>query len=386
MNQSKQDLEKIKNIIKPTDSKDAKEFQNFSKETVEIQKKLIEKIKENPKPARIMHICGTHERTIAKFGLRSLLPKSIEVLSGPGCPVCVTPDDDIDAAVILAKKGLTIVTFGDMLRVPGTEESLFDARSAGSDIRMVYSIDDAVKLAYENPDKQFVFFAIGFETTIPMTAAAVKRGVPKNFSVFTSLKRTPPAMEFLIRDISVDAFIAPGHVATITGIAPFSMFKKKKYPVVVAGFEAYDVLYAILLLQNQLKAGTYNIENAYPRAVKDEGNKIALKLMDEIFEISDSEWRGLGIIPESSLVFKKEYADIDARKKYKNLYEKDLKELQTIRKNKRKNCICADILTGKATPAECSVFGKRCTPSAPIGPCMVSDEGMCYSWYRYRGI
>ncbi|WNY24868.1 hydrogenase formation protein HypD [Methanolapillus millepedarum] len=355
----------------------------FLENPIEIQKKLIENISKNPKPARIMHICGTHERTIAKFGIRSLLPPEIEVLSGPGCPVCVTPDNDIDTAIVLAKKGLTLITFGDMLRVPGTEESLFDARAEGADVRMVYSIDDAIKIAADHPDKKIVFLAIGFETTIPTTAAAVLRGLPENFYIFTSLKLTPPAIDLLIQDINVDAFIAPGHVAVITGTAPFSNFEKLGYPVVVAGFESYDILLAVALLQKQLKAGDAKIENAYPRAVKPEGNKIALKMMNDVFDVADSEWRGLGIIPNSGFVLKEKYADHNAAIQFFDLYKDELKRLEEVRQKKKKNCICATILTGKATPANCPIFGKKCTPTTPIGPCMVSDEGMCHSWYKY---
>ena len=353
-------------------------------DTVAVQKKLLEKINDHPKPARIMHICGTHERTISKFGIRSLLPPEIEVLSGPGCPVCVTPDDDIDAAVILAKAGVAVVTFGDMLRVPGTEESLFDARAEGADVRMVYSIDDAVKMAEAEPDREFVFFSIGFETTIPTVAAVVRRGLPPNMSLYTSLKLTPPAMDLLIGDIRVDAFIAPGHVATITGTAPFASFEKAGYPVVVAGFESYDILYAVWLLEKQMKEGRAVVENAYPRAVRPEGNRIALKITDEVFDTADSEWRGLGVIPRSGLVLKEKYDAFNASKKYAALLDAELPRLRDIRRNKKKNCICAVILTGKATPAQCPVFGKKCTPSTPIGPCMVSDEGMCHNWYKYN--
>ncbi|MCL2141459.1 MAG: hydrogenase formation protein HypD [Methanimicrococcus sp.] len=355
----------------------------FLKNPVEVQKKLVESIAANPKKARLMHICGTHERTIAKYGIRSLLPPEIEVLSGPGCPVCVTPDDDIDTAILLAKKGLTMITFGDMLRVPGTEGSLFDARADGADVRMVYSIDDAIKMARENPNKEFVFFSIGFETTIPTTAAAVLRGLPPNFSIFTSLKLTPPAIDLLIQDINVDAFIAPGHVSVITGTQSFQSFEKLGYPVVVAGFESYDILLGIQLLQNQLKAGIAKVENAYPRAVKPEGNQIALKMMEDVFDKTDSEWRGLGMIPDSGLKLKDKYDDCNAALKYKELYAADLEKLREIRQKKKKNCICAAILTGKATPADCPMFGKTCQPLSPIGPCMVSDEGMCHSWYKY---
>jgi len=355
----------------------------FLENPVEIQKKLVAAIAADPKPARIMHICGTHERTIAKYGIRSLLPKGIEVLSGPGCPVCVTPDDDIDTAILLAKKGLTVVTFGDMLRVPGTEESLFDARAEGADVRMVYSIDDAVKIAEEQPEKEIVFFSIGFETTIPTTAAAVLRGFPPNFSIYTSLKLTPPAISLLVQDINVDAFIAPGHVAVITGTLPYTDFANAGYPIAVAGFESYDILLGIKMLLNQLKNGTAVVENAYIRAVKTEGNMIAQKMMNDVFDVSDVEWRGLGIISGSGLVLKDKYKEYDAGIKYKDLYTKDLQKVREIRSKKKKNCICATILTGKATPADCPMFGKVCKPASPIGPCMVSDEGMCHSWYKY---
>ncbi|MDY0266308.1 MAG: hydrogenase formation protein HypD [Methanimicrococcus sp.] len=356
---------------------------SFVNNPVEVQKKLIETISSYPKPVRIMHICGTHERTIAKYGIRSLLPERIEVLSGPGCPVCVTPDDDIDTAILLAKKGFTVITFGDMLRVPGTEESLFDARAEGADVRMVYSIDNAVKIAEENPDKEIVFFSIGFETTIPTTAAAVLRGLPSNFSIYASLKLTPPAINLLVQDINVDAFIAPGHVAVITGTVPYEEFAKKGYPIAVAGFESYDILLGIKMLLDQMSAGKNEVENAYMRAVKTNGNPIAVKMMNNVFDIVDVEWRGLGIIPLSGYKLKEQYKEHDAAAKYKEFYEKDLDALREIRKKKKKNCICATILTGKATPSDCPMFGTACKPTAPIGPCMVSDEGMCHSWYKY---
>lgn len=367
----------------PESEDDMSKTDPFLKNPVEIQKKLIAAIAEDPKPARIMHICGTHERTIAKYGIRSLLPEGIDVLSGPGCPVCVTPDDDIDTAIILAKKGLTVVTFGDMLRVPGTEESLFDSRADGADVRMVYSINDAVKIAEEHPEKEIVFFSIGFETTIPTTAAAVLHGFPTNFSIYTSLKLTPPAINLLVQDINVDAFIAPGHVAVITGTVPYDEFAAAGYPIAVAGFESYDILLGIKMLLDQLKNGTAVVENAYIRAVKTEGNVIAQKMMGDVFDVSDVEWRGLGIIPGSGLILKDKYKEYDAAKRYKDLYAADLEKMREIRGKKKKHCICATILTGKATPADCPMFEKACKPSNPIGPCMVSDEGMCHSWYKY---
>ena len=247
----------------------------------ELEKKLLERIRGSKIPLRIMHVCGTHERTIAKYGLRSVLPENIEVISGPGCPVCVTPEEDVNIAIALAKSGATVVTFGDMMRVPGSAESLLDAKSEGADVRMVYSIDDAIALAEKKPELEVVFFGIGFETTVPANAAALLRNTPENFSLLASQKQTPPAIELLARDANVDAFIAPGHVATIIGTKPFEPLAEKGFPVVVSGFEARDILLGINLLQTQAEEGISRVDNGYPRAVKPEGNQIALKIMDD---------------------------------------------------------------------------------------------------------
>ena len=358
---------------------------NSSKPTVpELEKKLLERIRGSKKPLRIMHVCGTHERTIAKYGLRSVLPNNIEVISGPGCPVCVTPEDDINVAIALAKSGATIVTFGDMMRVPGSAESLLDAKSDGADVRMVYSIDDSIALAEKKPELEIVFFGIGFETTVPANAAALLRKTPENFSLLVSQKRTPPAIELLARDTNVDAFIAPGHVATIIGTNPFEPLAKRGFPVVVSGFEARDILLGISLLQAQVDEGSSRVDNGYPRAVRPEGNQIALKLMDEVFETSDSEWRGIGRIENSGLVLRKEFEEKDAAKKHEDLYASALEEVRKkVGRKDKKRCICAAILTGKAKPSQCPNFGKDCTPKSPAGPCMVSQEGMCYNWFRY---
>ena len=358
---------------------------NSSKPTVpELEKKLLERIRGSKKPLRIMHVCGTHERTIAKYGLRSVLPNNIEVISGPGCPVCVTPEDDINVAIALAKSGATIVTFGDMMRVPGSAESLLDAKSDGADVRMVYSIDDSIALAEKKPELEIVFFGIGFETTVPANAAALLRKTPENFSLLVSQKRTPPAIELLARDTNVDAFIAPGHVATIIGTKPFEPLAKRGFPVVVSGFEARDILLGISLLQAQVEEGSSRVDNGYPRAVRPEGNQIALKLMDEVFETSDSEWRGIGKIENSGLVLRKEFEEKDAAKKHEDLYASALEEVRKkVGRKDKKRCICAAILTGKAKPSQCPNFGKDCTPKSPAGPCMVSQEGMCYNWFRY---
>ncbi len=350
----------------------------------ELENALLEKIKASGISLRIMHVCGTHERTIAKYGLRSVLPQNIEVISGPGCPVCVTPEKDIDIAIALSKSGATVVTFGDMMRVPGSAESLLDAKSEGADVRMVYSIDDAVSLANKKPELEVVFFGVGFETTVPANAAALLRNTPENFSLLASQKQTPPAVELLARDARVDAFIAPGHVATIIGTKPFDPLAEKGFPVVVSGFEARDILIGINLLLAQAENGISRVDNGYPRAVKPEGNTIALKIMNEVFETSESDWRGIGNIADSGLVLRKEYEDKNASKKHEDLYSAFLENIRAkAEKKDKKCCICAAILTGKAKPSQCPSFGKDCTPKKPVGPCMVSQEGMCYNWFRY---
>lgn len=350
----------------------------------ELEKKLLERIRKSKVSLRIMHVCGTHERTIAKYGLRSVLPESVDVISGPGCPVCVTPEEDVNIAIALAKSGTTVVTFGDMMRVPGSSGSLLDARSDGADVRMVYSIDDAVSLAEKKPELDVVFFGIGFETTVPANAAALLRDTPENFSLFASQKRTPPAIELLASDTNVDAFIAPGHVATIIGTRPFEPLAQRGFPVVVSGFEASDILLGINLLQMQAEEGCSRVDNGYPRAVKPEGNLIALKKMNEVFETSDSEWRGIGKIEHSGLVLRKEFEEKDAAKKFEDRYAACLEDIRQKGERKdKKRCICAAILTGKAKPQQCPNFGKECTPKVPAGPCMVSQEGMCYNWFKY---
>jgi hydrogenase expression/formation protein HypD len=350
----------------------------------EFEKKLLKRIKSSKIPLRIMHVCGTHERTIAKYGLRSVLPENIEVISGPGCPVCVTPEEDVNVAIALAKSGATVVTFGDMMRVPGSAESLLDAKSEGADVRMVYSIDDAIALAEKKPELEVVFFGIGFETTVPANAAALLRKIPENFSLLASQKKTPPAIELLARDANVDAFIAPGHVATIIGTKPFEPLAEKGFPVVVSGFEPGDILLGISLLQLQAEEGISRLDNGYPRAVKPEGNQIALKMMDKVFETSDSEWRGIGRIENSGLALRKEFEEKDAAKKHEDLYASALEDVRKkVGRKDKKRCICAAILTGKAKPSQCPNFGKDCTPKSPAGPCMVSQEGMCYNWFRY---
>ena len=349
----------------------------------DIEKRLIHRINEHPSPLRIMHICGTHERTISKYGLRSILPPEVEVLSGPGCPVCVTSTQDIDLAIAIANSGAMVVSFGDMMRVPGSNGSLFDARSHGADIRMVYSIDDAIELTKNNPNRDVVFFGIGFETTAPANAAAVLRGLPDNFSILSSHKLVPPAMEVLTKDINVDSFIAPGHISTIIGTKPYQPFAKKGFPIVIAGFEPRDVLLSIAMLQQQAVSGMSKVENAYPRVVSTQGNIIAQKMMQEVFDVIDSQWRGIGIIEGSGLRLKKEFEQWDSALKYIEIYE-NVKNKESGSDSDLPGCMCAEVLTARANPSECPIFGINCTPNNPVGPCMVSLEGMCYNWYKYK--
>lgn len=350
-----------------------------------VESELINKIKEMERPIKIMHICGTHERTISHYGLRELLPSEIEILSGPGCPVCVTPDKEIDCAIALAKSNVILTSFGDMMRVPGSDTNLMQTRSMGADVRTVYSIDDAMEIAEKNPEKNVVFFAIGFETTAPTNAAAILRNPPENFSVLFSHRIVPPALYELVNEINIDAFIAPGHVCTITGIHIFDNLAKMGFPIVVAGFEARDILLSIYMIIKQMDAKKSVVENAYLRAVRNEGNVVAQKMMKEVFEKKDAEWRGLGIIKNSGLCLKDKFKKYDASVIYKKIIDE---YISTISYDNQiiDHCKCAEILKGRIKPTSCQLFDKECTPMTPIGSCMVSQEGMCYNWYRYRSV
>ncbi|SFM30600.1 hydrogenase formation protein HypD [Methanolobus profundi] len=349
------------------------------------ESELLDKIRDISRPVRIMHICGTHERTISKYSMRDVLPEEIEVLSGPGCPVCVTPEQEIDRAIALAESGVILTSFGDMMRVPGSNGSLMEARSRGADVRMVYSIDDAIAIAEKEPESKVVFFAIGFETTAPTNAAAVLRKPPGNFSLLLSHKLTIPAMNELIDEIEVDAFIAPGHVCTIIGIHPFDQFAEKGFPVIAAGFEADELLLSILMVLEQQRSGNHTVENAYPRAVKNEGNRRAQEMMEKVFEVIDSDWRGIGTIKDSGMKLRPEFAMYDAAVIYEDLINEKVKDI-SYENSASSLCRCAEILKGKEKPSDCPLFTKKCNPANPVGSCMVSQEGMCYNWYRYRGV
>ena len=328
---------------------------------------------------KLCHVCGTHEWTVTHFGLRNLLPKSVEVIAGPGCPVCVLPAAEIDEAIELALNGITVTTFGDVLRVPGSRLSLAEARAQGGDVRPVYGIGDAVKIARENPRKEVAFFAIGFETTAPSTANEVLKGPPENLSFLVSHRLIPPAMEMLlgIGDLHIDGFIAPGHVSTIIGLRPYEMFPSAYHmPVIVTGFEPLDVLFAIDLLLQQMKSGHVRLENEYRRAVLKEGNVKALELISRAFNIVEGRWRGLGRLPNSSLALNSEFKDCDARERHH------------VRVNTGRDvppgCQCHLIMIGKIKPNECPLFMDTCKPEEPKGACMVSIEGTCRIWAKHN--
>lgn len=327
---------------------------------------------------RIMEVCGTHTHEIFRLGIRKILPPQIELISGPGCPVCVTPVGYIDEAVMLAlEKDAVICTFGDLIRVPGTKMSLSDARSKGAKIQIVYTPLDAVELAKKNPEKQYVFLAVGFETTTPAACLAVKRAKEENLSNFSLLvanKTMPNAYEALKG--SADAFLYPGHVNAITGTKLCEELTKEGVSGVVAGFTAKELLTALAVIIEKSKTGKPFFVNCYPRVVKSEGNLPAQKLIAEVMESCDSEWRGLGIIKNSGQKLRKEYKSYDACLKF---------QLPKIEGRSNPACRCGEVLQGKCKPSDCKVFGKACNPQHPVGACMVSNEGACSAYYQYGG-
>lgn len=329
----------------------------------------------------VMEVCGTHTVAIARAGLRGLLPEGVRLISGPGCPVCVTPAEMVDRAVALAKlPGVTLATFGDMLRVPGTEASLDQARAAGASVRIVYSPHECVTLAQADPDRRVVFFAVGFETTQPGIAAMVleaRREGLKNLLVLPALKLIPPAMRGLLAagEVALDGFILPGHVSVVLGLEPYRFiaddFGKSG---VVAGFEGAAILRAIERLAEFAAAGRAGIENSYEGVVRPGGNPVARRLVDQVFKPTDSEWRGLGKIPTSGLGLRPEFSDLDAG---------GIPVELPLSQGRETGCRCGEILKGVLIPNQCPLFGRGCTPERPVGPCMVSSEGSCQAHYRY---
>ncbi|UCF90679.1 MAG: hydrogenase formation protein HypD [Desulfobacterales bacterium] len=349
----------------------------------EISRKLVEKIGNLSRNAiRLMEVCGTHTVAIFRSGIRSVLPETITLLSGPGCPVCVTDQKEIDAFIELARtKDVIITTFGDLMRVPGTFSSLQQERADGRDIRVVYSTFDALEVAKKNPEKKVVFLGIGFETTAPTIAAAILAAVQReieNFLVISAHKLVPPALEALVAtaNVAIDGFILPGHVSVIIGLKAYQpFFEKHRIPSVVTGFEPTDILQAILILVEQVEKKYPRLENAYQRAVTFDGNAKAWNMMQEVFETVDAGWRGLGVIPQSGLKIRERFRAHDAARVF---------DIQVHGTQDPRGCACGEILTGLKTPPECPLYKTRCSPTDPVGPCMVSSEGTCAAYYRYH--
>lgn len=346
-------------------------------------KYFAERIKEvNPdKNINLMEVCGGHTITILKYGIQELLPGNINLISGPGCPVCVTAVDFIDMAIELShRRDVIVATFGDLIRVPGTNSSLELERAKGANIKICYSPAEALKYATKNPEKEVVFLGIGFETTAPSVAVTILNAYSnkvRNFSVLSSHKVMPPAMKFLLDsgEVNIDGFICPGHVSAITGPRIYE-FIAKDYgvPCVVSGFEPMDLIETIYMLVLQIREGRAKVENQYKRTVRREGNSKAQEVMSEVFEPVSVRWRGIAEIPESGLKIRKKYSDFDAVEKF---------DLKFKRGMENPSCICGEILKGVKTPLECRLFKKVCSPENPVGACMVSSEGACAIYYKY---
>ncbi|MFZ4523239.1 MAG: hydrogenase formation protein HypD [Bacteroidales bacterium] len=333
------------------------------------------------KEITLMEVCGGHTMAIHRFGLHALLPPTIRLLSGPGCPVCVSSQHFLDTAIAYSKvPGAIITTYGDLIRVPGSFSSLEKEKAGGADIRIIYSVLEALDIAKEHPSRPVFFLGIGFETTAPATAAAIVQAKKENignFFVLSAHKVMPPVMKALVDEgVKIDGFIAPGHVTAITGTEIYKgLAKVYRLGVVVSGFEPADMMQAILMLTRQLESGTPKVEVQYKRIVQPEGNRIAKGLLTEVFEMKDDRWRGLGTIAGSGLKIRDEYAACDAEKQYP-LAVPELPD--------PKGCICGSILRGLKTPNDCGLFAKQCTPADPVGACMVSGEGTCATYFKYR--
>jgi hydrogenase expression/formation protein HypD len=349
----------------------------------ELARQLADKIsRTSRRPVRLMEVCGTHTVSIFRSGIRSLLPKTVSLLSGPGCPVCVTDQAEIDAFIEISKQPKVVVaTFGDLMRVPGSTSSLQRERAEGRDIRVVYSTMDALAIARKHPEKQVVFLGVGFETTAPTIAAAILSAAAArldNFLVLSAHKTVPQALEALmsVEDVRIDGFMLPGHVSVIVGLKAYEpFFTRHRIPCVVTGFEPADILQAIAEMIEQIETGIPRLVNAYPRAVTGPGNRKAQEILAQVFEPADACWRGIGLIPLSGLRIRAAYGAHDAARRF---------AFKTVEARPLKGCACGEILTGKKTPPECVLYKKVCTPMEPVGPCMVSSEGTCAAYYRYH--
>jgi len=351
-------------------------YKNFLKKNTQILKDF-----KTEKNINIMEVCGTHTVAFFQTGVQDIFPNNVNLIDGPGCPVCVTPNGFLDRAIEISKKfGTTLTTFGDMVKVPASYSSLKKEKSLGRDIVTVYSPMDALDIAIDNPEKEVVFLSVGFETTTPGEAAVIKSAKEKNiknFSMLVGNKLTPPAVDALLSsgEVNLDGFILPGHVSIITGAKTWEFISKKyKKPAVISGFNAKDLIMGTLFLLNLIKAGNIKIENLYKEVVSNRGNILAKKMMDELFLITDSKWRGIGEIPGSGLKLREEYRQFDASEKF---------PVDPPEEVENKECRCGEVLKGLIKPFECPLFGTVCTPSEPVGACMVSFEGACSAYYKY---
>lgn len=352
------------------------EYRNF-----EATKKYLDEIhKITTRNWNIMEICGGQTHSLVKNGILDLLPEQVRMIHGPGCPVCVTPLNLIDKAIELLENDVIVCSFGDMIRVPGSKKSLLEAKASGGDLRILYSPIEAVSIAKENPDKEVVFFAVGFETTAPANALSVlhaeKEGIT-NYSILASHVLVPPAMEAILDDelCNIDAFLGAGHVCAIMGIQGYyPLVKKYEIPIVITGFEPLDLVQGIYMAVKQLEEGTFELENQYARVVKEHGNKAAINVIRKVFEVGDREWRGIGEIPNSGYVIREAYRKYDAEAKF---------GIGNIKVPENSQCIAGEILRGIKKPNQCSQFGKTCTPSNPLGAPMVSSEGACAAYFHF---
>ncbi len=359
------------------------EFKNpdVAKAIIKDIKNLSAKLADYSTNINIMEVCGSHTMAIGRYGIRDVLPKNVNLISGPGCPVCVTGSGYIDVAIELAEKGAIIASFGDMINVPGSGTSLSKCRSENCQIEVCYSPLNAIEIAKKNPTKEVIFLAIGFETTTAPCVALVNMIIKQdisNLSILTAFKLVPPALEALVTDteINIDAFLCPAHVSAIIGANEYQgLVDKYKIPCVIASFEPLDILLGLQYILEQLVNKEYKVDNKYTRVVKNEGNLKAQKLINRYLELEDAIWRGIGVIPKSGMMLRADFAKYDAKKKF---------NLKIENKENNTQCSCGDVLKGKIKPSECKLFKKVCNPLNPIGPCMVSSEGSCAAYYKYN--
>jgi hydrogenase expression/formation protein HypD len=347
-----------------------------------VARRIVERLGEMQLDLQLMHVCGTHQDTLVRHGLDALLRGcGVTVRQGPGCPVCVTTAREYEEAMTLARAGVVLTTFGDAAQVPGSRGSLLDLRSEGCDVRVVYGVEDAVQIA-RKLGRDTVFLGIGFETTAPSTAVAVRDGLPENCTILCCHRYIPPALDALLGmgESTLQGLIEPGHVSAIIGLRPYRVLTARYgVPQVIAGFEALDMLMAVYMLARQITQGVARVENEYARVVRDEGNVKALRALDAVFEPIDLRWRGFPMIPRSGMQFRAAYADVDARK----VHEDQLREVEVHDHDVAPGCRCDEVLRGLIDSRECPLFGRTCAPSHPVGPCMVSVEGSCSIAYKY---